>query len=205
MSLWVGQWANDDDEVLMSWFSWHFPVFSRFRNFRMMMTLYCVKRYLHVVSEWVSCHDPQKRNPRPNILAHPRHHQGSGFKMKNFPLPILKVHEILHSWGGDKFTLFIQSCKNPRRWLRGSAMIYLMEVTKVKVCKAAGGQRRHNVRRINLVSRSALWTQNFVFSILNLCKGPKSMMMKMIKWFTPPSKYTACTWYFDHCSSGNWP
>ena len=65
-------------------------------------------------------------------------------------------------------------------------MIYLMEVTKVKVCKAAGGQR-YNVRRINLVCRSALWTQNYVFSILNLCEGPKSMMMKMIKWFTSTS------------------
>ena len=59
-------------------------------------------------------------------------------------------------------------------------MIYLMEVTKVKVCKAAGDQRRHNVRRINLVCRSALWTQNFVLSILNLYKGSKSMMMKMM-------------------------
>ena len=196
MSLWVGQYANG------------FPGISQyFLDLETSGWWWHSRELRDIFTWWVSVlpWPPEKKSQAKHFSAPSPSSEGSGFKMKNFPLPILKVHEILHSWGGDKFTLFIQSCKNPRRWLRGSAMIYLMEVTKVKVCKAAGGQRRHNVRRINLVSRSALWTQNFVFSILNLCKGPKSMMMKMIKWFTPPSKYTACTWYFDHCSSGNWP
>ena len=134
MSLWVGHRANDD-KVLKSWFSWHFPVVSRFRNLRMMMTRESWEISSH---EWVSCHDPQKRNPRPNHFSAPSPARIRVLRRKTFPFSYRKFTKYYIAEGVIN-PHYLQTFKNLLVGLRGPAMIYLMEVTKVKVCKAAGG------------------------------------------------------------------